>query len=54
VKKIKLSDRVRRLELIGKHVRVNAFQEQVVVSDLGGLADRLTRAKQRLETDGNE
>src|SRR6185369_10974314 len=27
VKKIKLSDRLRRLELIGKHIRVNAFQE---------------------------
>jgi phage terminase small subunit len=46
-KRLKLSDRVRRLELIGKHVRVNAFQEQVAVSSVEGLADRITRAKQR-------
>lgn len=48
VRKIKLSDRLRRLELIGKHVRVNAFQDQVAVSDLTGLAERITRAKQRV------
>lgn len=41
---IKISDRVRRLELIGKHIRVNAFQEQVAVSGLDGLADRIRRA----------
>ncbi|WP_198164195.1 terminase small subunit, partial [Bradyrhizobium jicamae] len=43
VKKIKLSDRLRRLELIGRHVRVNAFQEQIAVSGVDGLADRLLR-----------
>jgi phage terminase small subunit len=48
VKKLRLSDRVRRLELIGKHVRVNAFQEQVAVKGLDTLADRLERAKQRI------
>jgi phage terminase small subunit len=52
VKKLKLSDRVRRLELIGKHVRVNAFQEQVAMSGVEGLADRIARAKQRLGNDG--
>lgn len=50
-KKIKLSDRVRRLELIGKHVRINAFQDQVNVSGVEGLADRLERAKQRMDSD---
>jgi phage terminase small subunit len=49
VKKLKLSDRVRRLELIGKHVRVNAFQDQVVVNAVEGLADRLVRARQRMD-----
>ena len=44
---IKISDRIRRLELIGKHVRVNAFQEQVAVTGLGALADRLARAAKR-------
>jgi phage terminase small subunit len=29
VRKIKLSDRIKRLELIGKHVSVQAFKEQV-------------------------
>lgn len=46
-KKVRFSDRVRRLELIGKHVRVNAFQDQVKVTGFDGLADRLERAKRR-------
>lgn len=45
--KVKLSDRVRRLELIGKHVKVNAFQEVIQHKGLDGLADRLARAKKR-------
>ncbi|KGT80458.1 terminase [Bradyrhizobium japonicum] len=52
VRKIKLSDRVRRLELIGKHVRVNAFQDQVSVSGVEGLADRIALAKLRNGSDG--
>lgn len=47
VKKIKLSDRIKRIELIGKHVRVNAFQDVVQHKGLDGLADRLARAKKR-------
>lgn len=47
VVKIKLSDRVRSLELIGKHVRVNAFQDVVEHKGLDGIADRLTRAAKR-------
>ncbi len=47
IKKVRLSDRVKRLELIGKHVRVNAFQEIVQHKGLEGLADRLARAKKR-------
>lgn len=46
-KKLRLSDRIKRIELIGKHVRVNAFQEQVAVTGLGALADRLARASKR-------
>ncbi|MEH2574437.1 terminase small subunit [Bradyrhizobium sp. AZCC 1708] len=45
VKKIRLSDRLRRLELIGKHIRVNAFQEQIAVSGVEALAERIDRAK---------
>lgn len=47
IKKVRLSDRVKRLELIGKHVRVNAFQEIVQHKGLEGLAERLARAKKR-------
>ena len=47
VQKVRLSDRIRRLELIGKHVRVNAFQEVVEHKGLGALAERLARAKKR-------
>lgn len=49
IAKIKLSDRIKRLELIGKHIRVNAFQEVVQHKGLENLADRLARAKKRVE-----
>lgn len=49
VKKIKLSDRTRRLELIGKHIKVNAFQENVNYTGFESLGDRLDRATARLE-----
>ena len=44
---VKVSDRVRRLELIGKHIGVKAFEEQVSIKGLDTLADRLARAAQR-------
>lgn len=47
VKKVKVSDRIKRTELIGKHVTVQAFKEQVEVSGTIGLAERVARAKQR-------
>ena len=47
VRKIKLSDRIKRLELIGKHVAVNAFQDVVQVKGVSGLAERLERAQAR-------
>lgn len=48
-KKLRLSERVRRLELIGKHIKVNAFQDQVNVKGLDTLADRLERAAKRAD-----
>jgi phage terminase small subunit len=45
--KLKLSDRVRRLELIGRHIGVNAFQEVIEHKGLNSLADRLERAHKR-------
>lgn len=49
VKKIKLDSRIRRKELIGKHVHVNAFQENVQHNGLDGLGDRLERAARRAD-----
>lgn len=46
---MKVSDRIKRIELIGKHVKVNAFQDQVEVKGLDKLADRLERARKRLD-----
>ncbi len=47
VTKIKFADRTRRLELLGKHIKVNAFQDVVQVRGLDGLAERLARAHER-------
>ena len=48
VKKVRLSDRLKRLELIGKHIGVKAFEETVRVKGLEGLGERLARARKRL------
>jgi phage terminase small subunit len=45
VRKIRQSDRIKRLELIGRHVGVQAFKDAVDVSVTDGLADRVKRAK---------
>lgn len=50
---LKVSDRARRLELIGKHIGVSAFQENVKVSGLGDLATRLDRATRNAEADND-
>ena len=47
VKKLRVSDRVKRLELIGKHIGVRAFEETLNVKGLDALADRLERAMKR-------
>lgn len=47
VRKVKQSDRLKRLELIGRHVGVQAFKDNVEVSVTDGLADRVARAKAR-------
>ena len=48
LKKIKWPDKVRNLELLGKHVNVNAFKEQVEVN-VTGLAERMAKARARLK-----
>lgn len=47
MKKIKWPDKVRNLELLGKHVNVNAFRDQVVVDDRTSLSERMARANER-------
>lgn len=51
---IKISDRVKRLEMIGKHIGVKAFDRSVEVKGLEGLADRLSRAQAALQDDGDD
>ena len=47
VKKIKISDRIKRIELIGRHVSVKAFEDRISlgVDDIPG---RMERARKRL------
>lgn len=47
LKKIKWIDRLRNLELMGKHVDVGAFAERVIEEDAGTLAERLAKARKR-------
>ncbi len=51
LKKIKWPDKVRNLELLGKHVNVNAFRDQVDVNVNVSLADRMAKARERKPTD---
>ena len=47
LKKIKWIDRLKNLELLGKHVEVGAFAERVIEEDAATLAKRLQAARQR-------
>ncbi|WP_125124496.1 terminase small subunit [Phytobacter sp. MRY16-398] len=49
LKKIKWPDKVKNLELIGKHVDVNAFKERVEVSGTLTIADRMAAARKRVK-----
>ncbi|EJM1936425.1 terminase small subunit [Salmonella enterica] len=49
LKKIKWPDKVKSLELIGKHVDVNAFKERLEVSGTVTIADRMTKARRRVK-----
>lgn len=50
VQKIKLSDRIKRVELIGRHVDVQAFKDRVDhdVNVHGEMADRIAKARERV------
>ncbi|HAM2875789.1 TPA: terminase small subunit [Escherichia coli] len=49
LKKIKWPDKVKNLELIGKHVDVNAFKERLDVNVNVTIADRIAAARKRLK-----
>ncbi|MCR6053222.1 terminase small subunit [Salmonella enterica subsp. enterica serovar Heidelberg] len=49
LKKIKWPDKVKNLELIGKHVDVNAFKERLEVSRTVTIADRMAKARRRVK-----
>lgn len=49
LKKIKWPDKVKNLELIGKHVDVNAFKERLEVSGTLTIADKMAKARRRVK-----
>ncbi|EAY3775004.1 terminase small subunit [Salmonella enterica] len=49
LQKIKWPDKVKNLELIGKHVDVNAFKERLEVSGTVTIADRMAKARRRVK-----
>ncbi len=49
LKKVKWPDKVKNLELIGKHVDVNAFKERLEVSGTVTIADRMAAARRRVK-----
>ncbi|MIB12462.1 terminase small subunit [Escherichia coli] len=49
LKKVKWPDKVKNLELIGKHVDVNAFKERLEVSGTVTIADRMAKARRRVK-----
>lgn len=50
LRKVKFLDKARIIELIGKHIDVSAFRENVALHD--GLAGRILEARQQLEDAG--
>lgn len=56
LKKIKWPDKVKNLELIGKHVDVMAFKERLEVSGTLTIADKMAKARARIkkQTGGEE
>lgn len=48
VKKVKLTDRARLVEMIGKHVDVGAFKDRLEVTTVTTMEERIKRAEGRL------
>ncbi len=47
IRKIKWPDKLRNLELLGKHVAVSAFRDQVEVNVTHTLSERMAKARER-------
>lgn len=47
IRKIKWPDKLRNLELLGKHVTINAFRDQIVMEVTDSLAERMAKARER-------
>lgn len=54
VTKIKISDRIKRVELIGRHVDIQAFKDRIDhdVNVHGEMADRIAKARERISSRG--
>jgi len=48
LKKIKWPDKLKTLELMGRHVGVGAFRDQIVIEDASSLAEKLAAARKRV------
>lgn len=49
LKKIKWPDKVKNLELIGKHVDVNAFKDRMEIDVKMTIADKMAKARKRVK-----
>ncbi len=48
--KAKFVDKMRVIELFGKHIAVGAFSDKLAITDNTGLADKILKARQRTQT----
>jgi phage terminase small subunit len=51
MRKVKLADRTKLLEMIGKHIKIKAFQENIAIAGVSELAERLNRAAKAIEAE---
>lgn len=51
ITKLRMSDRLRRLELIGRHREVHAFKDQLQLTTDDALTKRILEGRQRARID---
>ena len=52
--KIRLADPLRARELIGKHVDVSAYRENIAIQNEDGLVERIMAARRRARANGHD